>query len=69
MSAPLFYRFCGKNLQKNEKLEVEKNQKIDKGVSQRANTNEDTKKSSVQNIDDLTDSTLDFSSRNLPKKD
>ncbi|MCT7595604.1 hypothetical protein PT502_03625 [Aliarcobacter butzleri] len=69
ISAPLFYRFCAKNLKKDEKLESRKiDKKINVGVSQRAN--EDTKKSenSVKNIDDLTESTLDFLSKNLPKK-
>ena len=69
ISAPLFYRFCAKNLKKDEKLESRKiDKKINVGVSQRAN--EDTKKSenSVKNIDDLTESTLNFLSKNLPKK-
>lgn len=56
ISAPLFYRFCA-NLKKDEKVI---------GVSQQV----DIKKSesSVKNIDDLTASTLDFLSKNLPKK-
>lgn len=64
ISAPLFYRFCAKNF----KDEIKKDKKINVGVSQQAN--EDTKKSesSVKNIDDLTESTLDFLSKNLPKK-
>ena len=63
ISSPLFYRFCAKNF----KDEIKKDKKINVGVSQQAN--EDTKKSesSVQNIDDLTNSTLDFL-KNLPKK-
>ncbi|WP_151944041.1 hypothetical protein [Aliarcobacter butzleri] len=69
ISKTVFYEFCAKNLKKDEKLESRKiDKKINVGVSQRAN--EDTKKSesSVKNIDDLTDSTLDFLSKNLPKK-
>ena len=64
ISVPLFYKFCA-NLKKDE---IKKDKKINVGVSQRAN--EDTKKSenSVKNIDDLTESTLDFLSKNLPKK-
>ena len=64
ISAPLFYKFVHQNF----KDEIKKDKKINVGVSQRAN--EDTKKSenSVKNIDDLTESTLDFISKNLPKK-
>lgn len=64
VSEPFFYKFCA-NLKKDE---IKKDKKINVGVSQRAN--EDTKKSenSVKNIDDLTESTLDFLSKNLPKK-
>lgn len=64
ISAPLFYKFCA-NLKKDE---IKKDKKINVGVSERAN--EDTKKSEnlVKNIDDLTESTLDFLSKNLPKK-
>lgn len=64
ISAPLFYKFVHQNF----KDEIKKDKKINVGVSQRAN--EDTKKSenSVKNIDDLTESTLDFLSKNLPKK-
>lgn len=64
ISAPLFYKFVHQNF----KDEIKKDKKINVGVSQRAN--EDTKKSenSVKNIDDLTESALDFLSKNLPKK-
>ncbi|MFX4232657.1 hypothetical protein ACOL24_02235 [Aliarcobacter butzleri] len=64
ISAPFFYKFCA-NLKKDE---IKKDKKINVGVSQRAN--EDTKKSEnlVKNIDDLTESSLDFLSKNLPKK-
>ena len=66
ISAPLFYRFCEKNIKKDENLKVEKNHKIDKGVSLNRDTMSDEK--SINNIDDLTDLTLDFLSKNLPKK-
>ena len=68
ISAPLFYKFCA-NLKKDEiSKTIKRDKKINVGVSERAN--EDTKKSenSVKNIDVLTDSTLDFLSKNLPKK-
>lgn len=71
ISAPLFYRFCAKNLKKDEISKPIKNdKKLDVGVSQQVQVNKDTKKSenSVKNIDDLTDLTLDFLSKNLPKK-
>ena len=42
------------------------NRKIDKGVSLNRDTMSDEK--SINNIDDLTDLTLDFLSKNLPKK-
>lgn len=70
ISAPLFYRFCA-NLKKDEISKPIKNdKKLDVGVSQQVQVNKDTKKSenSVKNIDDLTESTLDFLSKNLPKK-
>ncbi len=58
ISSPLFYRYCGKNIKKYEKTEVVVSQKVDIKKSE----------SSVKNIDDLTDSTLDFLSKNLPRK-
>ena len=70
VSAPLFYKFCV-NLKKDEISKPIKNdKKLDVGVSQQVQVNKDTKKSenSVKNIDDLTESTLDFLSKNLPKK-
>lgn len=62
ISAPLFYRFCQQNL----KDRIKRDKKEEVVVSQQV----DIKKSecSVQNIDDLTNSTLDFLSKNLPKK-
>ncbi|MCT7567843.1 hypothetical protein [Aliarcobacter butzleri] len=55
ISSPLFYRYCAKNIKKDEKIVV--SQKVDIKKSE----------SSVQNIDELTNSTLDFL-KNLPKK-
>ena len=55
ISRPLFYRYCAKNIKKDEKIVV--SQKVDIKKSE----------SSVQNIDELTNSTLDFL-KNLPKK-
>ena len=68
ISKTVFYDFCAKKMKKDKKSKVEKNQKIDKGV---VSQEVDIKKSEiglVQNIDDLTNSTLDFLSKNLPKK-
>ena len=64
ISASFFYRFL-KNL---EKETIEKDKKIEVGVSQKRDINGDEDKKSIKNIDDLTDSTLDFLSKNLPKK-
>ena len=52
ISAPLFYRFCEKNIKKNENLKVEKNHKIDKGVSQNRNTKKEEEKS-ILDCDEL----------------
>ena len=51
ISAPLFYRFCEKNIKKDENLKVEKNHKIDKGVSQNRNTKKEEK--SILDPDEL----------------
>ncbi|WNL16110.1 hypothetical protein [Aliarcobacter cryaerophilus] len=51
ISAPLFYRFCEKNIKKDENLKVEKNHKIDKGVSQNRNTKKEEK--SILDSDEL----------------
>ncbi|WP_323589156.1 hypothetical protein [Aliarcobacter butzleri] len=64
ISASFFYRFS-KNL---EKETIKKDKKIEVGVSQKKDINGDEDKKSINNIDDLTDSTLDFLSKNLPKK-
>ena len=58
ISKTVFYNFCAKNLKKDEKEKV--------GVSLNRDTMSDEK--SINNIDDLTDLTLDFLSKNLPKK-
>ena len=49
ISKTVFYKFA-KNLKKDEKSKVEKNQKIDRGVSQKI----DTKKESILDEDELT---------------
>ena len=66
ISQQLFYSFCYKNIKKDENFKLEKNHKTDKGVSLNRDTMSDEK--SINNIDDLTDLTLDFLSKNLPKK-
>ena len=66
VSKELFYGFCEKNIKKKKDFEVMENRKIDKGVSLNRDTMSDEK--SINNIDDLTDLTLDFLSKNLPKK-
>ena len=48
ISKTVFYKFA-KNLKKDEKSKVEKNQKIDRGVSQKI----DTKKESILDEDEL----------------
>jgi arsenate reductase-like glutaredoxin family protein len=49
ISAPLFYRFCGRYSKKAEKSKVEKNQITYKGVSQKR----DIKKESILDDDEL----------------
>ena len=49
ISKTVFYNFCAKKMKKDEKSKVEKNQKIDKGVSQ----NRDIKKESILDEDEL----------------
>ncbi|WP_151949197.1 hypothetical protein [Aliarcobacter butzleri] len=61
ISKTVFYDFCAKNLKKDEK-----SIKRDKGAVQKRTTEKDEK--SINNIDDLTESTLVFLSKNLPKK-
>lgn len=48
ISKTVFYDFCAKNFKKDEKSKVEKNKKIDKGVSQ----NRDTKKEEIVTLDE-----------------
>lgn len=46
ISAPLFYRFCAKNLKKDEKLEsIKKDEKLNVGVSQ--------KREKISSLEDL----------------
>ena len=49
ISKTVFYDFCAKKMKKDEKSKVEKNQKIDKGVSQKR----DIKKESILSEDEL----------------
>ncbi len=63
ISKAIFYDFCKHNLLNENKNE---DQKSDKGVAQNRNTEKYEK--SISNIDDLNDLTLDFLSKNLPKK-
>lgn len=48
ISKTVFYNFCKKNLKKDEELKSEKNQKIDKGVSQ----SREIKKEEVATLDE-----------------
>lgn len=48
ISKTVFYDFCAKNLKKNEKLKVEKNKNINKGISQ----SRDTKKEEILTLDE-----------------
>ena len=58
ISKTVFYEFCAKNLKKDKKSDV--------GVSQKRDIKKDEK--SINNIDDLTNSAVDFVTKNLPKK-
>ena len=58
ISKTVFYDFCSKNLKKEQK-----DKKFDPVKRDKKEEVE-----SFKNIDDLTDSTLDFLSKNLPKK-
>ncbi|MCT7596569.1 hypothetical protein [Aliarcobacter butzleri] len=62
ISLSLLYLFCSENITKDSNSSDVKN-KINHQVSQNFNT-----KNIVNNIDDLTSTTLDFISKNLPKK-
>ena len=62
ISLSLLYLFCSENITKDSNSSDIKN-KVNHQVSQNFNT-----KNIVNNIDDLTNNTLDFISKNLPKK-
>ena len=49
ISKTVFYDFCAKKMKKDEKLKVEKNQKTDKGLTQKR----DIKKESILDEDEL----------------
>ena len=62
ISLSLLYLFCSENITKDSNSSDIKN-KVNHQISQNFNT-----KNIVNNIDDLTNNTLDFISKNLPKK-
>lgn len=64
LSLSLLYLFCSENITKDSNCSDVKN----KVNHQQASENLSNAKNIVNNIDDLTDSTLDFISKNLPKK-
>lgn len=64
ISLSLLYLFCSENITKDSNCSDVKN----KVNHQQASENLSNAKNIVNNIDDLTDSTLDFISKNLPKK-
>ena len=64
LSLSLLYLFCSENITKDSNSSGVKN----KVNHQQASENLSNAKNIVNNIDDLTDSTLDFISKNLPKK-
>lgn len=59
ISAPLFYRFCSMYLKPS--ITEKRNTTETKTINQENQNN-------VNNVDDLTSNTLDFLSKNLPKK-
>ena len=63
ISLSLLYLFCSENITKDSNSSDIKN-KVNHQVSQ----NNISAKNIVNNIDDLTSNTLDFISKNLPKK-
>mgnify|MGYP000069466430 FL=1 len=64
ISLSLLYLFCSENITKDSNCSDVKN----KVNHQQSSQNLSNAKNIVNNIDDLTDSTLDFISKNLPKK-
>ena len=63
ISLSLLYLFCSENITKDSNSSGVKNK-----LNQQPSQNLSSAKNIVNNIDDLTDSTLDFISKNLPKK-
>lgn len=63
LSLSLLYLFCSENIPKDTNSSSVKNK-----VNQQPSQNLRSTKNIVNNIDDLTDSTLNFISKNLPKK-
>ena len=68
ISKTVFYEFCAKNLKKDEKSKTLKKDKKEEVVAQEQADAIKKSESPVKNIDDLTNSTIDFLSKNLPKK-
>lgn len=63
LSLSLLYLFCSENITKDTNSSGVKNK-----LSQQQSQNNISAKNIVNNIDDLTSNTLDFISKNLPKK-
>ena len=63
LSLSLLYLFCSENITKDSNSSGVKNK-----LNHQPSQNLSNAKNIVNNIDDLTDSTLDFISKNLPKK-
>ncbi len=63
ISKTVFYNFCSKLKKETKVININN---VNDGVSQNRDAVKDKK--SINNIDDLTESTLDFLSKNLPKK-
>jgi hypothetical protein len=63
LSLSLLYLFCSENIKKDTNSNDVKN-----NLSQQPSQNLSNSKNTVNNIDDLTSNTLDFISKNLPKK-
>lgn len=63
ISKTVFYNFCSKLKKETKVININN---VNDGVSQSRDAVKDKK--SINNIDDLTESTLDFLSKNLPKK-
>ena len=63
ISLSLLYLFCSENITKDSNSSGVKNK-----LNQQPSQNLSSAKNIVNNVDDLTNNTLDFISKNLPKK-